>query len=270
VNQGGVSAIAIYGVGNTVSHCYIHDAPAMAVLISGNNHLIEYNHFEKVCTESSDAGAVYAGRNPSAQGTVIRYNFFDSVTQPDNMVCAVYLDDGTCGYKIYSNVFYRCGNSGNFGGFGAFHINGGLENYMTNNIFVECKKAYGGTSWPDKKWVDYLTNVVRNRFKAVNIESKIYQNAYPMLKTLQDTVNFPLRINYTANDVLYNCGEYSTGMWQHANCLQTFRDPGFVDAVNKNFTLKESSLVYKALPGFFPVPFGEIGLKPNNSGQKEE
>jgi hypothetical protein len=58
-------------------------------------------------------------------------------------------------------------------------------------------------------------------------------------------------------------------MWQHANCFQTFRDPGFADAVNKDFTLKESSVVYKALPGFLPVPFGEIGLKPNNSGQKE-
>lgn len=261
VNHGGVSAITLEGVGNAVSHCYIHDAPNMAVLFRGNNHILEYNHFEKVCTESSDAGAVYAGRNPSAQGTIIRYNFFDGITQPENMVCAVYLDDGTSGYKIYSNVFYRCGNSGSFGGFGAFHINSGMENYMTNNVFVECKKAYGGTTWPDKKWIDYLVNVVGKRLKAVNIDSDIYQHAYPMLKTLRDTVDFPLRINYSANDVLYNCGEYSTGMWQHSGSFQTFKDPGFIDAKNKNFMLKENSVVFKALPGFLPVPFDEIGLK---------
>ena len=261
VNVGGVSAITMNGVGNTISHCHIHDAPNMAIWLRGNNHLLEYNHFHKVCTESSDAGAIYAGRNPSAQGTVIRYNFFDSITQAENMVCAVYLDDGTSGYRIYSNVFYRCGNSGSFGGFGAFHINSGLENYMTNNVFVECRKAYGGTSWPDRKWVDYLVNVVAKRLKRVNIDSEIYREAYPMLKTLRDTVDFPLRINYTANDLLYNCGEYSTGMWQHAGSFQTFKDPGFEDAAGKNFMLKKNSVVFKRLPGFLPVPFDKIGLQ---------
>lgn len=265
IRQGGTSAISINGVGNIVSHCYIHDAPNMALWLRGNNHLLEYNHFEKVCTESSDAGAVYAGRDPSAQGTIIRDNFFDSITQEENMVCAVYLDDGTSGYKIYSNIFYRCGNSGSFGGFGAFHINSGMENYMTNNVFVECKKAYGGTTWPDKKWIDYLVNVVGDRLKAVNIDSEIYQHAYPMLKTLRDTVDFPLRINYTANDVLSNCGEYSTGMWQHSNSFQTFKDPGFIDAKNKNFMMKDNSVAFKALPGFIPIPFDEIGLRKNKS-----
>ena len=136
---------------------------------------------------------------------------------------------------------------------------------MTNNVFVECKKAYGGSSWTDKKWIDYLTNVVGKRLTAVNIDSEIYQTAYPMLKTLRDTVNFPLRINYTANDLLYKCGEYSTGMWQHFNSFQTYKDPGFVDAVNKNFMLKENSVAFKALPGFLPIPFDEIGLQKNNS-----
>ncbi len=263
VNHAGVSAVTIEGVGNSIAHCHIHDAPNMAIFLRGNNHLIEYNHFERVSTESSDAGAVYAGRNPSAQGTVIRYNFFDSIIQSESMVCAIYLDDGTSGYHIYSNVFYRCGNSSGFEGFGAFHINSGMENYMANNVFVECKKAYGGSSWPDKKWVDYLFNTVDKRLKKVNYDSDIYTEAYPMLKTLCDTINFPLRINYTANDVLFNCGEYSTGMWQHSNSIQTYKDPGFVDAGNKDFTLKRNSIVFKVLPGFTPIPFDEIGIKEN-------
>ena len=139
---------------------------------------------------------------------------------------------------------------------------------MSNNVFVECKKAYGGTSWPDAKWVDYLTNTVAKRLSRVNIDSEIYQKAYPMLKTLRDTIDFPLRINYTANDLLYNCGEYSTGMWQHSNSMQTYKDPGFVDAKNKDFSLKENSVVFKMLPGFLPIPFNKIGLRKNKETER--
>lgn len=262
INHSGVTAITVGGVGNTISHCYIHDSENMAVYFKGNNHILEYSHIKNVCTTSSDAGSVYAGRNPSEQGTVIRYNFFESITHPKNMVCAIYLDDGTCGYRIYSNVFYRCGTSEIENGFGAFHINGGFGNYMANNVFVECKKAYNGTSWSDTKWVDYLTHVVHNKLKKeVNIESEIFQNAYPMLKTLRDTINFPLRINYTSNDLLYNCQKYSTGMWQHNICFRTLKDPGFIDAERQDFNLKENSVVFKAIPGFLPIPFSEIGIR---------
>ena len=37
-------------------------------------------------------------------------------------------------------------------------------------------------------------------------------------------------------------------------------DPGFADYNNLNLTLLPSSPIFKALPGFVPIPFGRIGL----------
>lgn len=258
----GVAAIAIKGVGNTVSHCYIHDAPHMAIQFWGNNHLIEYNHIQNVCTNTSDAGAIYTGRDPSAQGTIIRNNFFDSVIQSENLVCAVYLDDGNCGISITDNIFYRCGNPEKRGsGFGAFHINGGYGNFMENNVFIECKRAYGSSPWNDKKWVGYLTKgVIPGRLAKVDIDSKVYQNAYPMLKNLRDTLNLPPRFNYTSNDLLVRCGDLAKGSYRNKNFWKTNDDPGFVDMKNKDFIIHQNAEVFKRLPGFRNIPFEMIGL----------
>lgn len=258
----GVAAIAMKGVGNTVSHCYIHDAPHMAIQFWGNNHLIEYNHIQNVCTNTSDAGAIYTGRDPSAQGTIIRNNFFDSVIQSENLVCAVYLDDGNCGISITDNIFYRCGNPERRGsGFGAFHINGGYGNYMENNVFIECKRAYGSSPWNDKKWVGYLTKgVVPGRLAKVDIDSKVYQDAYPMLINLRDTLNLPSRINYTSNDLLVRCGEFAKGSYQGKSFWKTNDDPGFADMKNKDFTIRQNAEVFKKLPGFRNIEFKKMGL----------
>lgn len=256
-----VAGIDMKGVGNAISHCFIHDAP-MAVHFWGNNHLIEYNHIQNACTNVSDAGAVYTGRDPSAQGTVIRNNFFDSITQSKNLVCAVYLDDGTCGIRITDNVFYRCGNPEKLGtGFGAFHINGGYGNLMENNVFIECKRAYGSSLWTDKKWIEFLTQgVIPGRLAKVDIDSKVYQDTYPMLKKLRDLLNLPPRINYTSNDLLVRCGDFAKGSYQNKNFWKTNDDPGFVDLKNKDFTILQNAEVFKKVSGFRNIPFEKIGL----------
>ena len=39
----------------------------------------------------------------------------------------------------------------------------------------------------------------------------------------------------------------------------TDKDPGFVDAERLNFQLKDTSVIYKELPGFERIPFENIG-----------
>ena len=56
------------GVGNRISKCDIYDAPSMAILFHGNNHVIELCDITNVCSEVDDQGAVYYGRDPSEQG----------------------------------------------------------------------------------------------------------------------------------------------------------------------------------------------------------
>lgn len=55
------------GVGNRISKCDIYDAPSMAILFHGNNHVIELCDITNVCSEVDDQGAVYYGRDPSEQ-----------------------------------------------------------------------------------------------------------------------------------------------------------------------------------------------------------
>ena len=39
----------------------------------------------------------------------------------------------------------------------------------------------------------------------------------------------------------------------------TKEDPGFVDAANMSFQLRDDSIVYKQIPGFQKIPFADIG-----------
>jgi hypothetical protein len=67
--------ISLGGVGNRASHNLIENVPHMAMGFSGNDHLIEFNEIHSVCYESNDAGAIYAGRDWTMRGTIIRNNY---------------------------------------------------------------------------------------------------------------------------------------------------------------------------------------------------
>ncbi|HKK64042.1 MAG TPA: right-handed parallel beta-helix repeat-containing protein [Bacteroidales bacterium] len=53
------AGIDISGVGNRISHCEMYNAPSMAILLHGNDHLIEYNEIHHVCREVHDQGAIF-------------------------------------------------------------------------------------------------------------------------------------------------------------------------------------------------------------------
>lgn len=261
-------AVSLSGVGNTISNCYIHHAPHMAISFSGNDHLIEYNHFEKVCTDASDMGAIYTGRNPSARGTHIRYNFFDDIrTKEDYSVCAVYFDDGSGGMKVTDNLFYKCGSPGEYK-FGAVYIHGGHGNIFENNAFINCPTAFSNIPWDDSRWKQYVVGPLMKQrlLQEVDITSPAYLSAYPELKNFTDTVVLSRRANYTNNSLVYN-GELSNGSsYVHNNAFVTDQNPGFADIADKDFRFKPSPEVLKNLPGFRPIPFEKIGIQRSARG----
>ncbi len=79
------AGIDISGVGNRISHCEIYNAPGMAILMRGNDHLFEYNEIHHVCQEVHDQGALYYGRDPSERGHVVHYNFFHHLIDTRNL-----------------------------------------------------------------------------------------------------------------------------------------------------------------------------------------
>lgn len=115
------------GVGNRISKCDIYNAPSMAILFHGNNHVIELCDITNVCSEVDDQGAVYYGRDPSEQGNVIRYCYFHELS-PRHRVTATYHDDGACGAEVYGNIYYKAGSL-------PVLIGGGHNNHYRHNIF---------------------------------------------------------------------------------------------------------------------------------------
>ena len=126
--QGGVN---VYGVGNTISHNEIFNAPHTAiffggrnfgainlfegdeivthphfsVLLGGNNNVIEHNLIHDVCLLTDDAGAIYSGRSLwDAQGTAIRNNVLYNLGGGGHTPDGIYLDDGLSGITVENNL----------------------------------------------------------------------------------------------------------------------------------------------------------------------
>ena len=106
----------------------------------------------------------------------------------------------------------------------------------------------------------------------VDIKKPPYSTHYPELANWIDPIDesgmckgaIPAG-NVMENNVVYRCGEKLklTGpkpQFDDINNFETQEAPGFVDAENMNFQLRDDSIVYKKIPGFKRIPFEKIGL----------
>lgn len=250
--------VHIGGVGVTLAHNAIHDAPHQGIGLGGNDHVLEFNDVYRVGMESDDCGAFYMGRNPSERGTVLRYNFWHEIgSTMSHGSCAVYFDDGAGGQTVQGNVFYKaCG-----GQFGAVFSHGGHDNAVVNNVFIDCKKAFSGVPWAAKMWKEWLDgDLWRKRLlEEVDITKPPYTEKYPQLAGFMES-DGQLRLNTAARNLVVRCAATVDGNWDVRDCVTVTGDPGFVDAAAQNFALKDDAEVLKRIPGFERIPFAEIGL----------
>ncbi len=101
-------AISVPGCGHIIRYNTIHHAPHMAIGFGGNENVIEYNEIYSVCLEADDSGAIYGGKDYTAQGNIIRYNYFHdiySIAETAAGVFGVYCDDCMGGSIVEHNVF---------------------------------------------------------------------------------------------------------------------------------------------------------------------
>ena len=273
-NKAGAAGINIDGCGNRILHSEIYNGDLQAILVHGNEHLFEYNHIHDVARNSNDASAWYLGRDPSDQGNIVRYNFFHHVGRPDRKwTMGVYCDDATCGVLVEGNVFYRVAS------YGTVYSNGGHDIVVRNNIFIE---GYGPAYQLKSMWYDFGIRDIpyffgkngvytRRLTEAIDITTPPYSVRYPNLKDWLDLlpdgktyVGMRPRRNVFDQNVLVRYEETYRLVAKHAQCdfgenYITQQDPGFVDAAKMDFRLKDGSVVYRELPGFAAIPFGEIG-----------
>lgn len=248
--------IGIDGVGNTVSQCSIYDAPSMAILFHGNNHVIELCDITRVCSEVDDQGAVYYGRDPSEQGNVIRYCYFHELS-PRHRVTATYHDDGACGGEVYGNIYYKAGSL-------PVLIGGGHDNHYRNNLFIDSPVAIHVDNRM-QNWGKAMVEkggIVDQRLQKVRHQSAPYAEAYPLLAHYwENDPSFP-RGNKIEGNLFYRIGNVVDGRteWlEMCNNWITRTDPGFVDPTDPLKGFREQALIFQQIQGFPALPFREIG-----------
>ncbi len=260
------SAIWPQGCGHRIAHNRLYDGPHNAILLQGNDHVIEFNEFHHLCMETDDASAIYTHRDLSARGNIIRHNYFHHIGAPTGWgTSAIYPDDGSSGLLVSGNVFYRCGHAGQVC-MGAFFANGGKDHVIENNIFVDCRIAVGLMLIPPGGWLEIvreppggLRGMHKALYETVDIRSEVYRRRYPGLAELEE---HPSR-NTIRRNLAVRCGVLVTPEERQeiAENWCTNRDPGFADAARLDFTLPAGSEAFERIPGFEPVPFGEMGLR---------
>jgi hypothetical protein len=251
-------AVELAGVGNRISGNTMHHAPHMAILIHGNNHVIEFNEIYAVLQQTSDAGAIYMGADWSEQGNIIRYNYLHDLTGIEGIgQMGIYLDDMASGTLVYGNILDRI-NVGML-------VGGGRNNLIANNLILSCDKSIlldeRGLNWA-------IDTCLPGGRMLSNLEKVPYLNEqwtkrYPDLLTIQNdepgtpkynTVQMNVLNSTPPMDIADTALEYGIVAYN----WKTDEDPGFVDLSRGNYMLRSDAPVFNRVPGFRTIPFAEI------------
>lgn len=249
-------AIQLEGVGHRVAHNLMYNCPSSVMRIEGNDHLIEYNEVHSAVQESDDQGAMELFRNATYRGVVFRYNYYHQVGKTGSEAAVhgqagIRFDDAISGMLVYGNVFWQSAN----GHFGAIQMNSGRDNLIDNNLFVDCKQGIsGGWNPGNSVWKMLRENKEAKGFYM----NELYLSRYPLIATMLDEPG----INHVWRNVFYCCGTLATrrsnlDLFENVEYEET--DPGFLDATDGDFRLKQDSGLF-AKVGFRPIPVEEIGL----------
>ena len=253
------AAIALSGVGNRAAHNLIHDAPHMAIGFGGNDHVIEFNEIHSVCYESNDAGAIYAGRDWTMRGHVIRYNYLHHINGFEAKGCVgVYLDDMFASAAIVGNVFYKVTRPRS----SAADATTPSRTTSSSTARRRCTSTRARWAGPHEHADDWIKEEKeKGTISGIAYNKPPYSERFPQLVNIIDDEPKAPKGNLIARNICVG------GKWddveEKARGYQTFQDnllnedPHFVDAANKDFRLKDDSPAWKL--GFKPIPVEKIG-----------
>lgn len=269
-------AARLEGVGQVARHNLIHDLPHSAFLYGGNEHTIERNVIHHVLRFSSDAGAIYAGRDWGGRGNVIRHNFIhDLATFFDGFgVHGIYLDDCLSGVRVEGNVLYR------ISGYGIEH-GGGRDDVMVGNVVARCGAALSadsrGFEWqpaggpndvPGDSW-----NLLE-KLEQVHYQQDPWASRYPACAAIPDDFSalvapgakwlYPEGCSFSrnvgfANGSFITATDGTLAVYAEVAGNLPDTDPLFVDEQRLDLSLRPDSPAL-AIPGFAPIPFADIGI----------
>jgi hypothetical protein len=280
---------AVYAAGDgiVVKNNVLHGSPHTAILYDGSEHLISENEIYGVCGFSSDAGAVYAGRDWGARGNVIEWNFIHDIVSKMKGgygVHGIYLDDCLSGITVDGNIVI------NVSGYGIQH-GGGRDNQMTHNVFVNTES---GVLTADSRCAASPTPVSNvagdswnflSKLEAVNYQQPPWSTTYPTCAAIPDSyatitaAGSPWLPPHGCTFVSNLGFQYGTWANASASTLAAYaniagnvenQDPLFANEaavlartpVSKTPLALEPGSPVIALQGASPTPFASIGISP--------
>ena len=255
-------AVTMKGLGNRVSHCEIFRSATHAILMNGNDQLIERCDIHQVCQDVEDCGAIYYGRNPSERGSVIRWNYIHDIIVPWN-VRAIYHDDGACACEVYGNIISHISSP-------PVQIGGGSDIVYHDNIFMHLDCAAVKTDARLQTWGKdrlkahrvYVAQVDGPAFRAHYPEFASYYEgdpSEPRRNAFYNNVLYDVkwafeRVDWSSrdyNDILEGSANYFSEM--HGN-WKTADNPGFKDPDNPQAGFVPDPPLKKHIPDFHLKP----------------
>ncbi|MCC6443435.1 MAG: right-handed parallel beta-helix repeat-containing protein [Armatimonadetes bacterium] len=249
--------ITVFGVGNFATHNLIDNVPHIAIGFTGNDQTIEYNEIHSSVYQSNDAGAIYTSppdETWTMRGHRIRFNYLHNIHGFENKGClGVYLDDCFSSADISSNIFYDVAT--------AILIGGGRDNIMTNNMFINCGRAFSidarGLGWA-KGVGEFATRELHD----LNYKQPPYATRYPELVNILEDDPLAPKGNVMAGNICWG----GTWGWTEdaAKPLVKFEnnlvdaDPRFTAQPPADFRLAPDSPARTI--GYREIPFRKIGL----------
>ena len=272
----GNPACDIQGHGTIVSHNEMYNCPDSAIDYKCSGSVFEYNHIHDVCTETSDSGAVYAGRRWDWNGNILRYNLIENITDPvfGGEPNGIYFDDCLSGQTCYGNVFRNISGC-------AFLVGGGKNNVIEHNIIIG---PFRRSVFCDERGVgaDFMSSV------ATYPEGYLWVNVSGNVNYLSDMQRFAvpenlLHIENSGSSHIERPDDPGTPSYLiirdniivgeryglsdeivhgtvESNILYS-GDPGFRDPETGDYTLKEDSRVFRDIPGFINTDLSIIGIQ---------
>ena len=247
-------AIYAAGVGMRFAHNLMHDAPSSCVRLEGNELLVEYNDVHHVVLESDDQGAMESFGNPTYRGIVYRFNRFTDIGNGTIMTAgqaALRFDDVISGMLVYGNIFIRAAS----GHFGAIQINGGRDNIIDNNLFLDCKYGItGGWRYQHKHWVETEQGHKKDAY-----QTPLYLQRYPEIAHMLDNQgrNFAVRLGFMDCGVPVSRNSF--------DLLAVRSEKTSAPAANQRTALGTLGTELGLRLGLRPIPVEEIGLYPDRN-----
>ena len=262
-----------------LTHNHVHDSPRYGLAMDvGNDCEFAYNYCHHMNLVTADSGIIEAAtahdwrmpveeqrqrHRPHNWGNRVHHNLLHDSggwkTSPAGQLIfpaftwAIYLDLDCCGWHVHDNVCYNTV-------LGGFMLNGGTDNVVENNVFVDGKQHQ--IQW--NPWSGYVTRdnrCERNIFAYAGRPA----NLYALNRFQDDFVAFHNNVVFPRNGKVAIQGvpdlprQDTWQVWQKRGQDQgsQMADPLFIDSANRDYRVKPDSPAVTI--GFKPIDLSKVG-----------